>query len=187
MRICFGTISVLRRTAAIVSTCLVAASLLSACTATTQTPAGTSNPSAPPHGSSSCLSEIRVGPLPDWARAGFSPPGQEVRRVEGIGSQILGVVFADPLRAPAPKGYGNKILWLVPPGATQVTAGVAQQDTSSALRIDATLIGSQVTVRRTVPGGPGPSLIDMPRAGCWRFELAWDGHRDTLVLPYLPP
>ncbi|GGN05611.1 hypothetical protein GCM10009721_36440 [Terrabacter tumescens] len=126
-----------------------------------------------------------MGPLPAWARVGFDPPGQKVRQVHGSRGQILGVVFADPLRAPAKRGYGNKILWLAAPVAP--TARPAESPTNGDLLIDASLIGSAMRVRRIVPGGPGPSLVDMPRAGCWRFDLSWDGHQDAVLLPYSSP
>jgi hypothetical protein len=132
-----------------------------------------------------CKAAIEVAPLPAWARVGFDPPDQKVRQVQGSRGQILGVVFADPLRAPAKRGFGNKILWLVAPGGP--TARPADPRASEDLRIDASLIGSALAVRRIVPGGPGPSLVDMPRAGCWRFDLSWDGHQDTVVLPYSTP
>lgn len=141
--------------------------------------------STQPRAAESCTGAIQVRPLPAWAQVGFDPPGQKVRQVQGSRGQILGVVFADHLRAPAKEGYGNKILWLVAPGAPN--ARPAEAGTSPDLRIEASLIGGALAVRRIVLGGPGPSLVDMPRAGCWRFNLAWDGHQDTVVLPYFAP
>jgi hypothetical protein len=49
------------------------------------------------------------------------------------------------------------------------------------------MIGTRVvgrTVSRAVPGGPGPSIINLPDAGCWRLTLTWSGGRDTLDLLY---
>jgi hypothetical protein len=43
-------------------------------------------------------------------------------------------------------------------------------------------VGHPVT--RVVVGGPGPSIIDLPAAGCWRVSLAWSGRTDTLDLQY---
>jgi hypothetical protein len=40
---------------------------------------------------------------------------------------------------------------------------------------------------RTVPGGPGPSGIALPKAGCWRMSLAWSGRTDQLELKYTKP
>jgi len=93
------------------------------------------------------------------------------------------VVFDDPLRAPAVDDHGNKILWVTRLG------GVGQAttfggDTSPDLKIHATLNGFDLAVDREVAGGPGPSIIDMPRAGCWTFALSWSGHHDSLTVPY---
>jgi len=43
---------------------------------------------------------------------------------------------------------------------------------------------SGVTESRSVPGGPGPSIIDLPRPGCWRLTLTWPEHNDTMALVY---
>jgi hypothetical protein len=91
------------------------------------------------------------------------------------------VVFGDPLRAPAVAGHGNKILWLARPVAgTRSTAGGESPD----LKIHATLNGSALAVDREVVGGPGPSIIDVPAAGCWTFALSWSSHHDRLALAY---
>jgi hypothetical protein len=47
--------------------------------------------------------------------------------------------------------------------------------------------GTSEPVRRTVAGGPGPSIVDLPAAGCWRLALTWSGHTDTMDLVYRPP
>jgi hypothetical protein len=201
MQIGLGTLCGGRRLVAMASTCLLTTTMLGACTGrdlgagsvrdtrssrpAASSTASSESPSAQPGVAEACAAAIEVGPLPAWARVGFDPSGQKVRQVHGSRGRILGVVFADPLRAPAKRGYGNKILWLVAPGAP--TARPAEPATSGDLRIDASLIGSALAVRRIVPGGPGPSLVDMPRAGCWRFDLSWDGHQDTVVLPYSSP
>jgi hypothetical protein len=62
---------------------------------------------------------------------------------------------------------------------------VAQsQDGAGDLTITARLDGTTTTLTRTVPGGPGPSIVDLPSAGCWRLTLAWPGHTDSLDLTY---
>ena len=96
------------------------------------------------------------------------------------------MVFGDPLQAPAAKDHGNKILWVsrsVEGGQATTVGG----DTSPDLKIHATLNGSDLAVDREVAGGPGPSLIDMPEAGCWTFALSWSGHHDSLTVPYWGP
>jgi hypothetical protein len=124
----------------------------------------------------SCDHAVRNGPLPTWARGGFDPPDQDVRYVIGAERSIVGVVFGYPLKAGARKdGGGNKILWV---GRT--TDNSAATD----LEIIAHLNGTSTVVQRAVTGGPGPSLIDLPKAGCWTFDLSWGGGRDRLAVPY---
>jgi hypothetical protein len=43
------------------------------------------------------------------------------------------------------------------------------------LLIRATLNGTSHSATRDVTGGPGPSLINLPAAGCWTFNLSWSG------------
>ena len=119
----------------------------------------------------SCVAAEETSPLPGWARAGFTPPDQPVVHVSGRRGDIVGVVFGDPLHAPALAGRGNKILWVA-------------KTWGAPLKIHATLNGSSLAVDREVAGGPGPSLIDMPKAGCWTFTLSWPGHHDELAIPY---
>ena len=160
----------------------LAASLLTACT-TSPSLSPTASATHLSDSASSCASAIKVGPLPAWARTGFHPPDQPVHQLLGRAGHILGVVFDDPLRAPAVDDHGNKILWvtrLVGEGQATTVGG----DTSPDLKIHATLNGFDLAVDREVAGGPGPSIIDMPRAGCWTFALSWSGHHDSLTVPY---
>jgi hypothetical protein len=83
-----------------------------------------------------------------------------------------------PLVVPAPPNRNNKILWV---SKLPVPAGSTLEITARRLA-DGTAVGP--VQRRTVGGGPGPSIIDMPTAGCWQFTLRWSGHTDTVDLPY---
>jgi hypothetical protein len=95
-------------------------------------------------------------------------------------SWALAVLWArhDPLYSPPKPGRGNKILWVsrVPlsaPGNLEIAAR--------------RLVGGRAVgavVHRAVIGGPGPSLVDMPTAGCWQFSLRWSGQRDSVDLTY---
>jgi hypothetical protein len=40
-------------------------------------------------------------------------------------------------------------------------------------------------VQRRVQGGPGASIINMPRAGCWTFSLRWPGNHDVVAIRYI--
>jgi hypothetical protein len=114
--------------------------------------------------------------LPVWARTGFEPPDQPVQYVIGEKRTIVGVVFGYPLVAGKREdGKGNKILWV----GKQVDASG-----SADLEIKARLNGTSLEVERSVSGGPGPSLIDLPRPGCWTLDLSWGGGSDRMVVPY---
>jgi hypothetical protein len=93
--------------------------------------------------------------------------------VLGTKKQVVGVVFGYPLRSPARPDRANKILW--------VSRTTTQGDP---LKIRARLTGSTRVASRQVDGGPGPSIIDMPAAGCWVFTLSWSGRTDTVAVPY---
>ncbi|GAA2909721.1 hypothetical protein GCM10010517_76140 [Streptosporangium fragile] len=87
---------------------------------------------------------------------------------------MLAVLFGYPLFSPPMPDRGNKILWRsrVPPVP------------SDPLRIEARLDGGGTPVRITVDGGPGPSIIDLPSPGCWRLNLRWGSHLDSIDLEY---
>ncbi len=122
----------------------------------------------------SCANAVTTSPLPVWARTGFTPPDQAIAHVTGSQGNIVGVLFGG-LHAPPAAGEGNKILWVA-----RVAGGSGDPD----LKIHATLNGSDIAVDRVVTGGPGPSLIDVPQAGCWTFTLSWSGHQEQVALPY---
>ena len=95
----------------------------------------------------------------------------------GEAGDIVAILWAprDALHAPSLPDRSNKILWvsripLVAPNP---------------LVIKATLAGSTLTATVSVPGGPGPSIIDLPAPGCWTLHLSWSGHTDELKLHYV--
>jgi hypothetical protein len=112
------------------------------------------------------------GVLPAWARTGFADPQPRMPHVLGDDGRIVAILFGDPLYAPPDPERGNKILWVSRDEVVPL----------SDLRIRAEHGGK--VVRRVVRGGPGPSLIDMPEAGCWRMTLRWSGRSDTVSLRY---
>ena len=127
--------------------------------------------------SNGCAGQPPVSPLPVWARAGFSPADQAMPHVLGEAGNIVAILWAkrDALHSPPLQDRTNKILWvsrlpLTGPGP---------------LVIKATLAGSARTAAVSVPGGPGPSIIDLPMSGCWTFHLRWPGHTDELKLRYV--
>ena len=127
-----------------------------------------------PPGGSACNAAVITGALPAWARAGFSPGTDVNAYITGASGDIIGVLFVDPLRSPPAPGTNNKILW------------VAKDPGTGPLLIHARLEGSKQEVTRSVKGGPGPSIVNMPAPGCWRLTLTWSGHTDTAAVPYAP-
>ena len=144
------------------------------------TPRAASVTASQPATASSCASAVVYGPLPTWARAGFTPPSMAMPYVLGARGDIVAVLWArhDPLVTPTPPDRNNKILWV---SKLPLTPGSSLEITARRL-VGGTAVGA--VQRRTVFGGPGPSIIDMPTAGCWQFTLRWSGHVDTVDLPY---
>ncbi len=81
-------------------------------------------------------------------------------------------MFGRPLLVPPAKDHTNKILWV------DRKAGAAD------LLISASLNGSDLRVQRRVAGGPGPSIINVPKAGCWTFSLTWGDNHDVVAVRY---
>ena len=172
----------------------VAALLVAACTSSGPSSTRSQPPSAPPSAAASvsvpasaapagtvssngCIGQPAVSPLPVWARAGFNPPDQAMPHVLGEAGNIVAILWADrdALHSPALQDRGNKILWVsrIPFVAP------------NPLVINATLAGGTRTVTLSVPGGPGPSTINLPAPGCWTLRLSWSGHTDELKLRYV--
>ena len=117
--------------------------------------------------------EAKTQVVPEWARTGFSDPEPKMPLVLGQHRRIVAIVFGSPLYAPPKEDRSNKILWV----------SREPQDAMSDLKIRATRTGDGKVAERKVPGGPGPSLIDLPE-GCWKLQLSWSGHTDELDLRY---
>jgi hypothetical protein len=146
--------------------------VLAGCTPTTPSAQSTSSAQTTPPARTVCGSPVQVAPLPEWARAGFSGDAT-MPHVMGDKGQIVAAIFGHPLAVVRPSGSNNKILWVPKEPATR-----------GDLVIEAKLDGSAVTASRSVPGGPGPSIIDLPQPGCWRLTLTWPEHSDTMDLVY---
>jgi hypothetical protein len=128
--------------------------------------------------SQACGSDVDMGVLPVWARGGFSEARPRAPHVVGRSGAIMAIVFGHPLRSPPAHDRNNKILWVARTAPTESsTLYVRAQRMSGTTRIGA-------PVSRRVARGPGPSIIDVPAPGCWRFTLTWYGHSDSLDLRY---
>jgi hypothetical protein len=127
--------------------------------------------------SPTCSSPVLTGVLPTWARAGFSDPEPSVPHVMSTKGNLTAILFGGTLHSPPSKDVNNKILWVTKP----------IKGDSGTLFIDAVRAGATTHVHRRVPGGPGPSTIDLPQAGCWHLSLHWGTQRDTMDLVYRRP
>ena len=130
-----------------------------------------------------CRSGLHVGVLPAWARSGFSDPRPRTQFVVGRRNQIGAILFStvNYLDSPPAVDHNNKILWVARlRSRSGGTLRIQAQRMRGTRRIGA-------PVPRTVPGGPGPSIINLPAAGCWRLTLRWSSWSDQLDLRYLPP
>jgi hypothetical protein len=125
-----------------------------------------------------CHSEVRRAVLPVWARGGFNGPRPRMPHAVGRSGQIAAIVFGYPLRSPPAQGRNNKILWVSrtwPKKPAPLWIRAQRMDGDRA-------IGAPV--RQIIPGGPGPSIVDVPEAGCWRLTLSWSGRKDSVDLAY---
>lgn len=112
------------------------------------------------------------GPLPSWI-AHSNPPTGVPYAIAARGTAAA-FIFGYPLRAGAPAGARNKVLWIL-------------RRPGSALLIDATQRAG-TPVRITLPDSSGPeiypSYVNVPRGGCWHLALRWAGHSDSVDLAY---
>ena len=135
-------------------------------------------PTAPGAVVQPCAPTVERGVLPVWARTGFSDARPRIAHTLGRAGRIVAILFGDPLAAPPLERRANKILW-VPRTPLTTPADLR----ISAQRMSGTkALGKPVS--RRVEGGPGPSIIDLPRAGCWRLTLRWGSRHDQLDLAY---
>jgi hypothetical protein len=127
-----------------------------------------------------CRSELRDGVLPVWARGGFSDPEPRTTYVLGTSGRIVAILFGSgSLSSPPAADHNNKILWVSRVATDGRDLSIEAQRISGSKPLGG-------PVARSVMGGPGPSIINLPSPGCWRFTLRWSGSTDTLDLQYEP-
>lgn len=139
-----------------------------------------------PAASASACTPVTTAVLPTWARTGFTDPTPSQPYVTSRSGELVAILFG-PLTSPPGVDHNNKILW-----ATSGQAPVTGPPDHGASGFDMTIIGTREggtgqpgdTMRETVSGGPGPSIVDVPRAGCWHFELSWGNQHDSINLLY---
>jgi hypothetical protein len=146
--------------------------------APTSTPSVVAVPQIVPGG---CGSTDRLrGAVPEWLDQAGAHNIPALPYVLAHGLTAAGFLFSLPLRAGHPTNPSNKILWVV-----RLPRNGSQLDLTAH-----PLSQFEPVVHETAPTGasPGqiyPSIVDVPQAGCWHFELSWAGHRDTVDLEYV--
>ena len=133
---------------------------------------------------SSCRAP-QTGPLPTWARAGFSGDGAGVPWTLSAGGDVAAIMFGYPLTAPPAADHNNKILWVVDGDVPVVVPSGGSAQPSQELVITAHLEGTDVVTTIDTGAAPGPSIVDLPRPGCWHLDLAWGGRTDSIDLEWV--
>src|SRR5256885_5325220 len=128
----------------------------------------------------SCTKKIPVHLLPPWARTGFSDPRPHMPFVLSDKGLVGAIVWGNPLLAPPDPDRSNKILWV---SHAPFKPGGGDLRISAQRIVAGKPVGAPLS--RSVTGGPGPSLVDLP-AGCWHLSLSWWGQTDTMDLRYWP-
>ena len=120
---------------------------------------------------------------PAWAQGGFSIPRGSpwVPWALGKPGDAIAYLFATQLVAEGrrPDGTHNKVLWVV-------------RDRAARFRVQGHPLGR---LQPVVSIDGGPSIVDVPTAGCWTFQVSWDSHPsrtsiinlDVLPAGTLPP
>lgn len=153
------------------------------CTPSQSTAKVKASPSVPVHSlAGGCGGTVLTdGAPPAWAQGGWSHAigtPWPVPWAFGTHNDTVAYLFATQLVAgvsPRVDGSNNKVLWQAkdyPSGANVV--------------VEASPLGQSDPVV-TIAGGP--SIVDVPSAGCWTFRLSWSTngvHSSTINLEVLP-
>jgi hypothetical protein len=155
-------------------------------------PSSPSSPSASPAGPTPSTVAVMVsggcgstpahkGGVPAWLdAAGANNNPDFLPYIVANPPNAAAFLFAYPLRAGHPGDPSNKIFWVVrlPRNGTdlQITGHPAGATTP--------------TIRDSFPANssPGeiyPSIVDVPKAGCWHFDLTWAGHAAAVELQFV--
>jgi hypothetical protein len=128
-----------------------------------------------------CRPDLRTGVLPEWARTGFSEKRPKMPHVLGRSGDIAALIFGYPLYSPQDETRANKVLWV-----SRVHQRPLDDLYIRAQRMDGTRRLGPL-VHRVIVNGPGPSYVNLPADGCWRLQLRWSGHTDSLDLRFRRP
>jgi hypothetical protein len=159
--------------------------LLAGCTSSQPTSHVTASPTAVVHTfAGGCAGTVLTDAEPPvWAQGGWThPKGTPWAVPWALGTQgnTVAYVWANPLVAglsTTAAGTGNKVNW----ESKDYPAG------SSSMMVEGRPLGQTQPVVTIANGGP--SIVDVPTAGCWTFRLTWNAngqHSSTINLEYLP-
>jgi hypothetical protein len=101
----------------------------------------------------------------------------EVPYVLGTPPSVGGAIFGYPLRAGHPTNPANKILWEVDGPPYGPSLDITAHPVGQATPVVSQSVGF-------LASGELPSIVDMPQAGCWHFDLVWSGHQAAVELMY---
>ena len=124
--------------------------------------------------------QVYKGGVPDWlngAGADNNPTGLPYFITDP--PNAAGFLFAYPLRAGNASDPNNKILWVVgiPRGGNPLhITGHPQNATTPTI--------DQAFPANSSPGEIYPSIVDVPTAGCWHFDLSWGKNKSSVDLVY---
>jgi hypothetical protein len=120
------------------------------------------------------------GGIPGWleeAGAHNNPVGVPYAVASPV--RAAGFVFGYPLTAGPRQNPSNKILWVV--GLPR--NGSSLEITGHPLHALTPSVHMAFPANSS-PGEIYPSGVDVPKPGCWHFDLAWDGNRTAIDLIY---
>jgi hypothetical protein len=120
------------------------------------------------------------GGIPAWldaAGAQNNPSG--LPYVLASPTNAAGFVFGYPLTAGPQQNHGNKILWVVGTPRNGSSLEITGRPLSALTPV--------VHVTQAANSSPGeiyPTIVDVPKPGCWHFDLAWAGNKTSVDLLY---
>jgi hypothetical protein len=156
--------------------------LLAGCTSSQPTPQVEASPSAAAHTvAGGCAGTVLTDAEPPvWAQGGWTHTKGtpwDVPWALGTPDNTVAFVFANQLvtaAGPRADETSNKVLW------------VSKDNPAGGFTVEGRPLGQTQPVV-TIAGGP--SIVDVPTAGCWTFRLSWSAHgqrTSTINLEVLP-
>lgn len=118
----------------------------------------------------SVCAPLRTDAPPQWARGGFTGSSYPPYATSSSGD-VVALIFGQPLTAPPSTDHNNKILWVVRDGATLAGSKAQLEGTGKPTKLSF---------------AAGPSIVNMPAAGCWHLELLVGNRRDSINLRWAP-